>query len=90
MRYIITEEQNLSLRRRLHFIDKFLDTVLDATSPCDYSNDSHFYLGVMEDLKIALILFNFNNLNGDDIIDYIKQYKEEYIKQYYINSQEDC
>jgi hypothetical protein len=90
MRYIITEEQNLSLRRRLHLIDKFLYTVLSATKPCDYTNDSHFYLGVMEDLETALVFFNFHNLNGDDIIDYVKKNKEEYIKQYYINSQEDC
>jgi hypothetical protein len=90
MKYIITEEQSIKLRRRIQYINNFLDVTLDNMNPCDYSNDSHFYVGVIYELEVHLDLFTFNDLSSEEIINYIKKNKKDYISQYYINSQEDC
>ena len=90
MKYIITEEQNISLRRRLYYIKELLNVVLDNMYPCDYSNESHFYIGVIYDLETFLDLEGFNEIQPEEVIDIVKQNLKDYIIQYYINSQEDC
>ena len=90
MKYIITEEQNISLRRRLYYIKELLDVVLDNMHPCDYSNESHFFDGVIYDLETYLSVMNINELQPDEIIDYVKEHMKDDIFRYYIDSQEDC
>jgi hypothetical protein len=95
MKYIITERQNTSLRRRFSYIKKLLDVVLDNMYPCDYSNESHFYIGVIYELIRSLILSNgdlegIKRVQPEEVIDFVKQNLKDYIIQYYINSQEDC
>jgi hypothetical protein len=96
MKIIITEEQNTSLRRRVSYIKKLLDVVLDSMYPCDYSNESHFYIGVIYDLETFGFLETFLDSEGfkgvqpEEFIDFVKQTQKDYIIQYYINSQEDC
>ena len=96
MKIIITEEQNTSLRRRLSYIKKLLDVVLDNMYPCDYSNESHFYIGVIYELETFGELETFLDLESikgvqrEEVIDFVKQTLNDYIIQYYINSQEDC
>jgi len=90
MKYIITEEQNISLRRRLYYIKELLNVVLDNMHPCDYSNESHFFDGVIYDLETYLSVMNINELQPDEIIDYVKEHMKDDIFRYYIDSQEDC
>jgi hypothetical protein len=90
MKIILTEEQSLKLRRRLQHIDNLLNVTLDNMYPCDYSNDAHFYVGVIYELEVNLDLLEFEGVVSEEIIDYIKKHKKDYISQYYINSQEDC
>jgi len=96
MKIIITEEQNTSLRRRFSYIKKLLDVVLDNMYPCDYSNESYFYIGVIYDLETFGFLEPFLDLEGfkgvqpEEFINFVKQTQKDYIIQYYINSQEDC
>ena len=90
MKYIITEQQNTSLRRRFFYIKKLLDVVLDNMYPCDYSNESHFYIGVIYELETFLDLEGIKGVQPEDVIDFVKQTLKDYIIQYYINSQEDC
>jgi len=96
MKIIITEEQNTSLRRRFYYIKKVLDVVLDSMYPCDYSNESYFYIGVIYDLETFGFLETFLDSEGfkgvqpEEFIDFVKQTLKDYIIQYYINSQEDC
>ena len=90
MKYIITEHQNTSLRRRFSYIKKLLDVVLDNMYPCDYSNESHFYIGVIYELETFLDLEGIKRVQPEEVIDFVKQNLKDYIIQYYINSQEDC
>jgi hypothetical protein len=90
MKYIITEEQNISLRRRLSQIKNLLDVTLKHSHPCDFTSESHFVNGVIYDLDTFLIMFNIADLNPDEIIDYVKEHMRDDIIRYYIDSQEDC
>jgi hypothetical protein len=90
MKIILTEEQSIKLRRRLQHIDNLLNVTLDYMYPCDYSNDAHFYVDVIYELEVNLDLLEFEGVESEEIIDYIKKHKKDYISQYYINSQEDC
>jgi hypothetical protein len=90
MKYIITEQQITSLRRRWFYIKKLLDVVLDNMHPCDYSNESYFYIGVIYELETFLDLESIKGVQSEDVIDFVKQTLKDYIIQYYINSQEDC
>jgi hypothetical protein len=90
MKYIITEEQNISLRRRLYYIKELLNVVLGNMYPCDYSNESHFYIGVIYELETFLNLEGIKGVQPEVVIDFVKQTLKDYIIQYYINSQEDC
>jgi hypothetical protein len=90
MKYIITEEQNISLRRRLSQLNNLFNVVLNGMNPCDYSNESHFFDGVIYDLETYLSVMNINELQPDEIIDYVKEHMKDDIFRYYIDSQEDC
>ena len=90
MKIIITEEQNTSLRRRFSYIKKLLDVVLDNMYPCNYSNESYFYIGVIYELETFLDLEGIKRIQPEEVIDFVKQNLKDYIIQYYINSQEDC
>lgn len=90
MKYIITEHQNTSLKRRLYYIKELLDVVLDNMSPCDYSNEFYFYIGVIYELETFLDLEGIKWIQPEEVIDFVKQTLKDYIIQYYINSQEDC
>jgi hypothetical protein len=90
MKIVIIEDQSIKLRRRLQHIDNLLNVTLDNMYPCDYSNDAHFYVGVIYELEVNLDLLEFEGVESEEIIDYIKKHKKDYISQYYINSQEDC
>ena len=90
MKYIITEQQNTSLRRRFFYIKKLLDVVLDNSHPCDYSNESHFYTGMIYELETFLIFEGIFGIQPEEVIDFVKQTLKDYIIQYYIMSQEDC
>jgi len=90
MKYIITEHQNTYLKRRLYYIKELLDVVLDNMSPCDYSNESYFYIGVIYELETFLDLEGIKGIQPEEVIDFVKQTLKDYIIQYYINSQEDC
>jgi hypothetical protein len=58
--------------------------------PCVYSNESHFYFGVIYDLETFLDLEGIKGVQPEVVIDFVKQTLKDYIIQYYINSQEDC
>ena len=90
MKYIITEHQNVSLKRRVYYIKELLNVVLDSMFPCDYSNESYFYIGVIYELEIFLDLEGIKGVQPEEVIDFVKQTLKDYIIQYYINSQEDC
>ena len=90
MKYIITEEQNISLRRRLYYIKELLNVVLGNMHPCVYSNESHFYFGVIYELETFLDLEGIKGIQPDEIIDYVKKHMKDDIFRYYIDSQEDC
>ena len=90
MKYIITEHQNVSLKRRVYYIKELLNVVLDSMFPCDYSNESHFYIGVIYELETFLDLEGIKGVQPEEVIDFVKQTLKDYIIQYYINSQEDC
>jgi hypothetical protein len=90
MKYIITEHQNVSLKRRVYYIKELLNVVLDSMSPCDYSNESYFYIGVIYELETFLDLEGIKGVQPEEVIDFVKQTLKDYIIQYYINSQEDC
>ena len=90
MKIIITEQQNISLRRRLSQIKNLLDVTLKHSHPCDFTSESHFFNGVIDDLGTFLIMFNIADLKPDEIIDYVKEYMKDDIIRYYIDSQEFC
>ena len=90
MKYIITEHQNVSLKRRVYYIKELLNVVLDSMFPCDYSNESYFYIGVIYELETFLDLEGIKGVQPEKVIDFVKQTLKDYIIQYYINSQEDC
>jgi Holliday junction resolvasome RuvABC endonuclease subunit len=90
MKIIITEQQNISLRRRLLQIKNLLDITLKNSHPCDFTSESHFFNGVVDDLNAILIMVNIATLKPDEIIDYVKEYMKDDIIRYYIDSQEDC
>ena len=90
MKYIITEHQNVSLKRRAYYIKELLNVVLDSMFPCDYSNESYFYIGVIYELETFLDLEGIKGVQPEEVIDFVKQTLKDYIIQYYINSQEDC
>ena len=90
MKYIITEHQNVSLKRRVYYIKELLNVVLDSMFPCDYSNESYFYIGVIYELETFLDLEGIKGVQPEEVIDFVKQNLKDYIIQYYINSQEDC
>ena len=90
MKYIITEHQNVALKRRGYYVKELLNVVLDSMFPCDYSNESHFYVGVIYELETFLDLESIKGVQPEEVIDFVKQTLKDYIIQYYINSQEDC
>ena len=90
MKYIITEHQNVALKRRGYYVKELLNVVLDSMFPCDYSNESHFYIGVIYELETFLDLEGIKGVQPEEVIDFVKQTLKDYIIQYYINSQEDC
>ena len=87
---MITERQNTALKRRLYYIKELLNVVLGNMYPCDYSNESHFYIGVIYELETFLDLEAIKGVQPEEVIDFVKQTLKDYIIQYYINSQEDC
>jgi hypothetical protein len=90
MKYIITEHQNVALKRRGYYVKELLNVVLDSMFPCDYLNESHFYVGVIYELETFLDLESIKGVQPEEVIDFVKQTLKDYIIQYYINSQEDC
>ena len=90
MKYIITEHQNVALKRRGYYVKELLNVVLDSMFPCDYSNESYFYIGVIYELETFLDLEGIKGFQPEEVIDFVKQTLKDYIIQYYINSQEDC
>ena len=90
MKYIITEHQNVALKRRGYYVKELLNVVLDSMFPCDYSNESYFYIGVIYELETFLDLESIKGVQPEEVIDFVKQTLKDYIIQYYINSQEDC
>ena len=90
MKYIITEHQNVALKRRGYYVKELLNVVLDSMFPCDYSNESYFYIGVIYELETFLDLEGIKVVQPEEVIDFVKQTLKDYIIQYYINSQEDC
>ncbi len=90
MKYMITERQNTALKRRLYYIKELLNVVLGNMYPCDYSNESYFYIGVIYELETFLDLEGIKGVQPEEVIDFVKQTLKDYIIQYYINSQEDC
>jgi hypothetical protein len=90
MKYIITEHQNVALKRRGYYVKELLNVVLDSMFPCDYSNESYFYVGVIYELETFLNLESIKGVQPEEVIDFVKQTLKDYIIQYYINSQEDC
>jgi hypothetical protein len=87
---MITERQNTALKRRLYYIKELLNVVLGNMYPCDYSNESYFYIGVIYELETFLDLEGIKGVQPEEVIDFVKQTLKDYIIQYYINSQEDC
>jgi len=80
----------VALKRRGYYVKELLNVVLDSMFPCDYSNESYFYVGVIYELETFLALESIKGVQPEEVIDFVKQTLKDYIIQYYINSQEDC
>jgi hypothetical protein len=92
IRRILREETNtpVNVRRRFYMIEKLMEVVLSNTYPCDFSNEEHYFEGVLYDLETFLTTFEMEGMTNDEILSFVREYFYDYTRQYYINSQEDC
>ena len=92
MKYIITESQNIRLRRRIQQIDKLIDLVLESMYPCDYSDEHAFYIAFIFEFTTTCydVDLGLGDFSEEELLSYIREHKRFDIERYYINAQEDC
>ena len=92
IRRILREELNvpINVKRRFDRLKKLVDVVLSNSHPCDFLNEKHYLVGILYDLETFIITFEMEGMTNEQILSFVKDYFHKYIKQYYINSQEDC
>ena len=86
-------ESELPIRviRRHKQIEKLLNTLLSDMYPYDYENEDHFFDGVIHELYFLADNedFGLNNIEWEDIYEYLSQYKRDDINEYYREHQKD-
>ena len=89
---ILREETEipLNVKRRFDRLKELVNVVLEGSNPCDYSNIEHYFKGVLYDLETFLITFDMEGMTSEQIQSSVKDYFHKEIKQYYIDSQENC
>ena len=73
-------------KRKLHIVDRLIDSVIqDSMYPCDYDDEEEFYQGLISELSWLVRNENFgvDDVDWLDIYDYISNFKEEELKDYY-------
>ena len=83
-------ESDLNVKRRFGVIKKLVDVILSNSYPCDFLNEEHYFEGVLYDLETFLITFDMEGMTNEQILSFVKDYFHKDIKQYYIDSQENC
>jgi hypothetical protein len=79
------EVSNL-FKRKMHIVDRLIYTLIeDSMYPCDYDNEEEFYEGVIYELSwlVKNKDFGLDDVEWLDIYDYITNFKEEELKDYY-------
>ena len=89
---ILREETEipLNVKRRFDRLKELLNVVLEGSNPCDYSNTEHYFKGVLYDLETFLIVFEMEGMTNEEILSVVENHFYDDIRQYYINSLEDC
>jgi hypothetical protein len=97
MKYIISEQQynlitesNLNVRRRLKYVDDVLNHVLSKSEPCYFDNEESYLEAVLLSLSYAIMYFDNGGADSESILDFIKEYKKDYIFQYFFGKTKDC
>jgi hypothetical protein len=83
---VINESQySNNLKRRVHILDSLIDNLLPNMYPCDYGDEDDFISGVYHELHhlIEDEQYSLDNLDMNDIVDYISQNREDEIREYY-------
>jgi hypothetical protein len=73
-------------KRKMHIVDRLIDSVIeDSMYPCDYNDEEEFYQGVIDELSwlVKNEDFGVDDVDWLDIYDYISNFKEEELKDYY-------
>jgi DNA-binding ferritin-like protein (Dps family) len=84
-------ELPIQVIRRYKQIEKLLNTLLSNMYPYDYDNEDHFFDGVIHELYFLAENedFGLNNIEWEDIYEYISQYKRDDINEYYREHQKN-
>ena len=80
-------EVSTRFKRKMHIVDRLIDSVIeDSMYPCDYNDEEEFYQGVIDELSwlVKNEDFGVDDVDWLDIYDYISNFKEEELKDYYI------
>ena len=91
IRRVLKEETNKiefsnRFKRKMSTVDRLIDSVIqDSMYPCDYGDEEEFYQGLISELSWLVRDENFgvNDVDWLDIYDYISNFKEEELKEYY-------
>ena len=91
IRRVLKEESNKievsnRFKRKMHVVDQVIDTVIqDSMYPCDYDDEEEFYQGLISELSWLVKNENLglDNVEWSDIYEYILNFKEEELKDYY-------
>lgn len=84
-------ELPIQVIRRYKQIEKLLNTLLSNMYPYDYDNEDHFFDGVIHELYFLAENedFGLNNIEWEDIYEYLSQYKRDDINEYYREHQKN-
>ena len=72
-------------KRKLHIVDRLIDAHIDGMYTCDYDGANEFFEGVIEEMSwmVRSEEFGLDDVEWLDIYDYISNFKEEELKDYY-------
>jgi hypothetical protein len=91
MKLIITERQydllemDSSIKRRLHYIQRVLDKLMESMYVCDYEGITHFMFGVISDAGNYYDEDeNLQGINKGDFLELLETHFEDEIYNYYL------
>jgi len=73
-------------KRKMSIVDRLIDSLIENSMyPCDYDDEEEFYQGVIDELSwlVKNEDFGVDDVEWLDIYDYISNFKEEELKDYY-------